>query len=243
MDVFDSFFMRYGIKKRQYTIIKRIVYAPCDKVIVTDEARKGLMPDFLQKKLIVLPNYPFRYHGPISKSSNEKSIRILFFGWLGMNRGGAVAKGLLENDKRIRLIMLGWFADEDSRLLSNHPRAEYRGVVSQQMALEIAASEVDYILCLYEPRNNLNIVYASPNKVYDSIHTETPLIINPEVKIASLVEDLNIGIVLPSYHVESFKALTNEMINKLGTYNFTEDLKKSYAWESVQGRLLLAHEL
>ena len=36
------------------------------------------------------------------------------------------------------------------------------------------------------------MINASPNKIYDGIQTETPLLINKEVTAASLVENLNI---------------------------------------------------
>ena len=101
------------------------------------------------------------------------------------------------------IIMLGWFADDECRKLAEHPRVDYRGVIPQAEALEIAATEADYILCLYEPLNQ-NMINASPNKIYDGIQTETPLLINKEVKAASLVEKLNIGITIPSYYPEDF---------------------------------------
>ena len=203
LDVFDSIFLRLNIQRNKWAILKKIVYAPCNQIIVTDEARRDLMPDFLQKKLFVLPNYPFQYNGPISKSNPEETLKILFFGWMGMSRGGSIAKGLLEIDDRVELIMLGWFVDDECRQLAKHPRADYRGVIPQAEALEIAAREADYILCLYEPLNQ-NMINASPNKIYDGIQTETPLLINREVKASSLVEELNIGITIPSYYPTDF---------------------------------------
>lgn len=242
LDVFDSIFLKWAIQKDQWLLLKKLVYAPCNVIIVTDQNRKTLMPDFLQPRLKVLPNYPAHYTGLISPNRfDSQEITVLFFGWLGMQRGGNIAKGLLETSKNIHLIMLGWFSDEETKKLADHPQADYRGVVPQEQALKIAAMEADYILCLYEPLN-LNTINASPNKIYDGIQTQTPLIINREVKVASLVEDLNIGIVLPSYYPENFKALASQMVEKRGSFNFSSELRATYTWEKVEGVLLTAHQ-
>jgi hypothetical protein len=241
LDVFDSIFLRLNIEKGEWIFLKNLVYAPCNKVIVTDEVRKNLMPEFLQKKLVVLPNYPLRYSGPISKSTSEETLTILFFGWMGMSRGGSIAKGLLESDSRVKLIMAGWFIDDDCKELANHPRAYYRGIIPQAEALEIAATEADYILCLYEPLNQ-NMINASPNKIYDGIQTETPLLINKEVRAAALVEELNVGITIPSYYPEDFASLFNLMMEKKNSFYFPEVLKEKYTWEAFEDVLFSCHQ-
>ena len=241
VDVFDSLFMRYGIKKNSWLPLKRLVYAPCDKVIVTDDERFALMPSFLMSRLVVLPNYPYRYNGPLFPSSKVSKLNILFIGWLGMNRGGNIAKGLLDADERVNLIMFGWFSDEKCKTLANHPRAEYKGVVSQQQVLEFAATQGDYILCLYETLNNFNMKYASPNKIYDGIQTCTPLLINKEVKISTLVKKLNLGIVLPSYYHNDFKGLVKELFDKKNSFEFAPEIRETYTWENIEERLLTAH--
>lgn len=241
LDVFDSIFLKWAIPKDKWLLLKRLVYAPCDWVIVTDENRRSLIPDFMQPRLQVLPNYPAQYNGPVRPSNSQDQLNVLFFGWLGMQRGGSIAKGLLEADERVRLIMLGWFSDEACKALTKHPRVDYRGVIPQQQALEIAATEADYILCLYEPLN-LNTINASPNKIYDGIQTQTPLLINREVKVASMVENLNIGLVIPSYYPDDFATLAQFMIDNKGSFSFSPSLQNTYTWEKVEKILIEAHQ-
>ncbi len=241
LDVFDSIFLRINIHRNKWTLFKKLVYAPCNKIIVTDDVRRDLMPDFLQNNLAVLPNYPFRYTGPISHNSSKETLTVLFFGWLGMTRGGSIAKGLLESNDKVNIIMLGWFVDDECRQLTEHPHVDYRGVIPQINALEIAATEADYILCLYEPLNQ-NMINASPNKIYDGIQTETPLLINKEVTAASLVENLNIGIVIPTYYPEDFRSLANLLLKSKKNFDFSNVLKEKYTWESIEDVLLSCHQ-
>jgi len=243
IDVFDSIFLTKGMSPNEWLWLKRIIYFPANVVIVTDENRRGLMPDFLQKKIAVIPNYPFYYSSleTIKMKTNKDYLTILFFGWLGMARGGKQAKELLELSDNIKIIMIGWFSDEETKVLVEHERVDYRGVIPQIEALNIAATEADYILCLYEP-SNLNTVNASPNKIYDSIQTHTPVIINREVKASKIVENLQTGIIIEDY----YKPLTTEFIDLLfqskDTFLFSKELSKKYTWDGIEKELINLHK-
>ena len=159
-----------------------------------------------------------------------------------MKRGGRLVKGILEtNDVRIKIIMAGWFVEDEARDLTNHPQVEFKGVMPQRDALNLAATKADYIVCVYAPENTNNI-YASPNKVYDSVHTETPLIINREAKVSEFVREHNIGFILDSYYDDDFPKIIEHLIERKSSYSFPEKLKEKCSWESIDARLLDAHK-
>ena len=76
----------------------------------------------------------------------------------------------------------------------------------KSQALVLAHEKADYILSVYAPLNENNI-NASPNKIYDAIQTETPVIINAEVKISDWVRTKRIGFILPKYEVNNYTAI------------------------------------
>ena len=154
--------------------IKRLIYAPVTKILVTDQNRKALMPAFTHPKINILENFPNAYKGTIKQNSRNAPLTILYNGWLGKYRGTEMINKILGVDKHIRIIMAGWFADEESKQLSHHPQVDYKGVMRQHEAMVLAATEADYILCVYAP-NNENNINASPNKIYDAIQTQKPL--------------------------------------------------------------------
>lgn len=244
LDVFDSIFLTKGIQPNYLIWLKKIVYFPANKIVVTDENRRTLMPSFLQKKLHVIPNYPFMIKSQSSAEniSSEDTLNILFFGWLGMSRGGKQAKELLSASENIKIIMIGWFSDNECKELIKHPRVDYRGVMPQEEALAIAANEADYMLCLYEPKN-LNTINASPNKIYDSIQTYTPVIINREVKVAQLVEDINTGIVIDNYYHPFDLSFIELLKKRRNNFSFSEELAEKYTWESLENSLIDLHKL
>lgn len=243
LDLFDSIFLRENKSAEKMKWIKRLLYWPANEILVTDENRYQLMPKFIQPKCLVLPNYPEYFE---FKKDKEKSddLRILYNGWMGLNRGTEIIEGLLKTSLPLKVYMAGWFSEEYTKsLVGRYPgNIEFLGVIPQQAALELARTKADYILCVYAPINENNI-NASPNKVYDAIQTETPLIINAEVKISGWVREKGIGFVLPRYDVADYSQLYFDLQKDKNKFSFNADMKKYYTWESVEGNLLKAHQL
>jgi hypothetical protein len=239
LDIFDSLFLRKNRPGNQWAWIKRIVYAPVDRVLVTDENRLGLLPDFLKARAFIVPNYPYRL-AALPARQRAPHLTLMYFGWLGELRGTETVRELLDADPTLRVIMAGWLADEPSRLLTQHPRVEWLGVLPQAEATHLAAQRADYILCVYAPINDNNI-NASPNKIYDAIQTGTPVIINAEVKVSGFVDQHGIGYVLPQYRPAHYKAMARELFQKRTSYTYDKALQEEYTWERVEDILLSAH--
>ncbi|HEV7346829.1 hypothetical protein [Telluribacter sp.] len=239
LDIFDSLFLRQNKPHNQWLLLKRLVYAPASRVIVTDENRQSLLPTYLQHSCVVLPNYPHRYSGPIGKP-NQEELTIMYYGWLGTNRGTTTVSGLLATGLPVRILMAGWLADEASRALITHPAVEWLGTLPQDQALRVAATRADYILCVYAPINTNNI-NASPNKIYDAIQTRTPVVINREVKVSEFVEVHRIGHVLSSYEVTDYEQLLQELRERRKEFKFSPELIERYTWEQVEELLLIVH--
>ena len=243
LDLFDSIFLKRNRSGEKMKWIKRLLYWPANTILVTDENRYNLMPVSMQPQCLVLPNYP-EYFEFTTKKEGSADLRILYNGWMGLNRGTELIEGLLKTGLLLKIYMAGWFSEEYTRKLVNEypEKIEFLGVIPQQSALELAHTKADYILCVYAPINENNI-NASPNKVFDAIQTETPLIINAEVKISGWVREKGIGFVLPGYDVADYSQLYFDLQKDKNKFSFNADLKKYYTWESVEGNLLKAHQL
>lgn len=239
LDIFDSIFLRKNRPGNQWKWLKRIVYAPVSRTIVTDGNRLGLLPDFLQERAAIVPNYPDEVTClPVKKRSSH--LTLMYYGWLGELRGTETARKLLDADPGLHLIMAGWVADEPSRTLTQHPRVEWLGVLPQAEALRIAAEKADYILCVYAPIHDNNI-NASPNKIYDAIQTRTPVVINAEVKVAGFVAQAGIGPVLPAYRSHDYAALARSLHENREAYVFSEELRQRYTWKNAEPALFEVH--
>lgn len=241
LDLFDSIFLRWNKPGNKWVLLKKIAYLPVKRILVTDNNRQNLMPDFVRKKCLVLPNYPHSFKSEIKQKTTDK-LTILYNGWMGLHRGTEVVEGLLKTGLPVRVIMAGWFSDDYTRELPGkyNESIEFLGVLPQAETHRIAAEEADYIMCVYEPINENNI-NASPNKIYDAIQTDTPVIINQEVKVSSFVNEHSLGIVIPTYSIADFHQLYFQLADRKNSFGFSPELKKKYSWENVEDVLLEAH--
>jgi hypothetical protein len=241
LDLFDSFFLMHVNKpKDKWALVKKIVYAPISKIIVTDENRKALMNTASISKTVIVPNYPFLQ--PLyEKRSRIDKLTILYNGTMNRERGSEILQKLLVENESLFIIMAGWITDDFTRKLTEHPRVDFRGVVTQEVALKIAAIEADYVLCVYEPNSEIHI-NASPNKIYDAIQTRTPVIINREVKVSEFVSKNNIGVVLDSYYEFEPRKLYRVLDESRADFNISEDMRNYYTWEAHEEVLLSAHK-
>jgi len=242
LDLFDSIFLRIGKLNNRWELIKRIVYLPVNAIVVTDKNRRTLLPDFIKSRSFVLPNYPnFVNLNPASTSNNNNhKIRIFYGGSLSVKRGTNIIKDLVDlYPGKVQVYMAGWLADEETVQLAKHSSVQNLGVIKQQEAQKIAA-QCDFILCLYMPDNKNNI-NASPNKIWDAIHCNTPVIINKEVLAVSIVRTLNLGVVIDSFDIKA-KELYAILKSGRGKFSFEEGLKEQYSWERVETVLLEAHK-
>ncbi len=238
LDVFDSSFLKWRVPGWVVWLGRRICYCLPAKILVTDDERAGLMPHFVRPKLLVVPNYPFRYDGPV-RPRDPAVVRILYAGSLVARRGTAFLEQLLAVAGDVRVVMAGWIRDEPTRALSQHPRVEWLGLLPQRETIE-QATRCDFILCHYEP-NNLNNIYASPNKIYDAIQANCGIIINPEARISRFVREHGLGVVLDAFAPADLAVVAQSLRAFKLAHRPDPGLREQFLWEKVEGLLLSAH--
>jgi hypothetical protein len=225
--------------KGKAELLKTVVYKIPSAILVTDDNRKRLMPQKFYHKITVVENYPYRYSNNIAKISKEQELIIFYNGSMSKARGTEMLLNMLKIDVNMRVKMAGWVYDEETKILSGHPQVDFLGVITQQQSMQIAA-QCDYILSVYEPINENNI-NASPNKIYDAIQAQTPVIINAEVKIAGFVKEKKLGYVIHSFYENDYSQMIQKMKRLKSTFTFDTTLQNSYTWEAIQAKLLKAH--
>lgn len=88
---------------------------------------------------------------------------------------------------------------------------------------------------------NLNYEYSLPNKVFDYIQAETPLLVSNRFEIAKLVEKNQIGKVVDTHDPKQLAAIVNEIfVDKQQLLSWKNNLKKAaqkYTWENESIKL------
>lgn len=236
LDIFDSFFLKKNINGNKLLLIKKIIYGTVNRIIVTDSNRFNLLPSFAKHKTIIIPNVPFKnYFYKSQKPKIKNKLTISYFGTLHKDRGSSFIDGILSKGYDIKILMAGWISDAYTQnLVSKYPDLiNNLGLITQQEANKIIYEKAHYILCIY-PANNLNNIYASPNKIYDAIQTKTPVIMNSEIIASKFVINNNLGFVFdnckPDYHL-----IYSQLINR--KYRIDNNLIKKYIWENYEEQL------
>jgi hypothetical protein len=242
LDIFDSFFLKSNsrITSTLKTIMQRIIYGSASVILVTDEARLNLLPEWSRAKTRVLPNYPLTdgSHNGL-RSVRDGPLTIFFSGSIGRDRGIPFLVNLIRQDAQLVVHAAGWLYDQEGEELTRHPQVKYHGVVHQKAAAQIA-KQCDYILCLYEP-NIVNNIYASPNKIYDGIQAGVPVIINQEVLVSVFVRTEQLGYVLESYNPADVATILEDLKAQRGQYGHISKLHGNYTWEVVEPILINTH--
>ena len=71
--------------------------------------------------------------------------------------------------------------------------------------------------------NNINYKYSLPNKLFDYIYCQKPVLVSRVIEVATIVKHFNIGLVAPDYRPETIAGLMKEMIAS-GTEQYNTDL-------------------
>lgn len=242
LDIFDSLFLKSNslIISKFKIILQRVIYGSASVILVTDEVRRGLLPEWSWTKVRVLPNYPLSDNkGSDLRTHRQGPLSIFFSGSIGRDRGIPFLVNLLKTDPELQVHAAGWLYDQEGEELMRHPRVKYHGVIHQTAAAQIA-KQCDYILCLYEP-SIINNIYASPNKIYDGIQTGIPVIINQEVLVSAFVREKNLGVVIDSYSPANISSVCEELKTKRNQFTHITEMQGMYTWEKIEPILIAAH--
>lgn len=195
-DLFDSIELKWGASPFPVDVIARgvtrVVHAQSDALLVTDEARRRRLGTYHDKARVV-GNFPVDVGADVAWQLPDRGgpVRLYASGALMASRGLGTVLHLLETRDDVRVVAAGYVYDEVARRLCEHPAVDFRGVVTPEASLHLAAT-CHAILALYEP-NTENNVLASPNKVYDALCVGRPVVINREAHVSRWIEEQRLG--------------------------------------------------
>lgn len=240
LDVFDSYFLKLNKPKEDLWLLKKVVYGLPVAIIVTDENRRKLLPDWVTKKSFVIPNVPFRMHFSSQKPNKPHHLTLCYFGTLTRHRGSEFVHQLVCSSSAVEVHCAGWVKDEFTEKLISHPRVHFHGVITQTDANRMLHNIGDYLVAIY-PDDNLNNINASPNKLYDAMHAQKPLIINNSCRVAAFVADHNLGVVVDLNRIENFRRFAAELLSRRDEFNVDQSLLEEYCWEHFEQSLINLH--
>lgn len=239
-----------GIRKKAAKLTERLFIRKADAVITVS---RGIAREYkrlykIQEPYLIL-NVPNFRRSTTRKDLFRRELGItgeqtIFLYQGGLTKGRGI-KILLETfaslvDKNTVVVFMGNgpLAQLVRDFAEKNDNIYYREAVSPEILYKYTAS-ADYGVLLYE-NTCLNHYYASPNKLFEYIMAEIPLIVSNLYEMNRIVSEHNIGIVVQEYTVAGLKDTVNRVgdLNRHTIAKKTKELKKKYNWENQEKVLL-----
>lgn len=196
----------------------------------------------------VIRNMPWRLQKPVHikrslRAGNEKII--LYQGSLNKGRGLELAIRAIVHMRDVRLVIIGT-GDVENELknLVAHQDLQHQVLFMgriPQTELSRYTIQADIGISL-EEHVGLNYYYALPNKLFDYVQAEIPVVVSDLPEIASVVRRYKIGIIKKTRDPEKLASLFDEMLHDQGKRQFWKDnLKKAakeLCWEHEENSLI-----
>ena len=98
-------------------------------------------------------------------------------------------------------------------------------------------------ICAYKT-NCENIAYSLPNKIFEYIQAECPVIVTRDmIDVARIVEKEQIGVIVQSLTPVDIDFAVNELIINYDTYlTNIQNIKRKYCWEVQEGKFIKIYE-
>lgn len=234
-----------GFRKNISKIIERIFIKFTDRVIVVGEAiadhYKKMYPS-MERPFVVLntPSYKeitkkdlFRENFNIKK----EQIIFLYQGALSQGRGIEIILDTFKNrkDKNSVIVFMGYGAlqDEIINITKVYKNIFFQPAVPHNIILDYTSSADVGISGLVDLSSCLSYYYSLPNKIFEYLMAELPIIVPNAIEMKNFVLEKQVGVVLNENNCEELNKAINYMI-EIDRNKFHLNIintKNTYNWE------------
>lgn len=241
-DIFDYYVDSFSVPTFLKNIIEKLdinVINNSDATIICSEDRVEQIKKSTPKKLVIVHNSPPDLAFDRKNfSSNIK--KVVYIGVLGPGRMILELADFISKTENLEFHVAGFGILEDNikEMAEKANNIFYYGKIEYQDALSLA-SNCDIIPAIYDPKVK-NHRYAAPNKFYESLMLQKPIIMAKGTGMSNIVEKNNLGILI-DYEKANFKEVFQELFHP---YYYSNDFRKkvrityqAYRWDEMEKRI------
>lgn len=171
-----------------------------------------------QSKVLFIPNMPdIKYFQDFSRKDNG----TFTVGFIGAVRYKNQMKMLINAAEEcgINLLFAGaGLDDEIENLVKDKPFVKYIGKYNYEQEIANLYGQVDAIYSVYDA-DLKNVRVALPNKLYESIYCELPIIVAQDTYLSEIVESEGIGISINHNNQKQLTDAIRRLANDIDYYN------------------------
>ena len=249
-DVFDYYVDSFSVPRSLRGIIEawdHRIMNKADGVIICSEQRKKQIGSVSPRRLVIIHNSPDLV-SPNSEGSytfGKNAIKIAYVGILTYGRGiEAICKFVSKNPAfELHIGGFGILEETVKEYSEEFGNIFFYGKIPYAEALSLE-SACDIITAIYDPsvRNHL---YAAPNKFYEGLLLEKPLIMARNTGMSDTVESNRLGVVCDFNRVEDALFELAERRSEWSEMGKRAKAlyEREYSWAEMKRRLLALYEL
>lgn len=198
-DLIYTYFSNSILRKLFTRLDRHIVNKSVKTVFTSDGFANFHFGDKWPEKVYIIPNrlkkavFDFP---PLAKTTDIKHLRIAFVGSFRFDSVFNFAKLFLANFPNYTFHLFGSASvkEEEERFntLKSYSNCIFHGRFKNPDDLPTVYSQFDLLLSTYDVRYE-NVKYAEPNKLYEAIFYNTPIIVSSNCFLGDKVEKLGVG--------------------------------------------------
>lgn len=204
--------MRWAFERIDRWIIKRSLLT----VFTSEGFRKYHYGDFVPTNTVIIPNRLPSVVKTITRIPKEvhDNLRIGFVGHIRFEAVKSFAETFCRNNPQNEFHFYGDFASEREHelfdSLNQYGNCIFHGPFKTPNDLSSIYSGLDLVLATYDVKYN-NVRYAEPNKLYEAIYYETPIIVSEGCYLGDKVKQLNVGYTVDAMNEKAIMTLLEEI--------------------------------
>ncbi len=230
--------------RKFFAFMERFGIGFTDILFLVDERRYDEIKGAKVNDIVYIYNSPPDYFFRAKQVQYaEKKLNLFYAGIIHKSRGlEYIISAIRDIDCLLTIAGTGSVDDLlDSIPIETRSKVHYIGQISYEKVIE-KTMESDIILAFYEPVTSNNI-YASPNKLFESMMCGKPIIMNSEIAASEIVLIEKCGIIVPYGDVEKIKDAIivlkdNYNLRKTFGENGRRSYENRYSWEIMKNRLV-----
>lgn len=229
-----------------WKFIERLILPKIDKSYTVS---KTIATEYFKRygiQMGVIRNVPYLENEYVQEDIEFPTVHkvLLYQGILSENRGLKQTILALRYLKEVDLVIIGYGKEKDTLVQfvkkeEMESRVHFLGRIPFEK-LHNYTKKANIGILLEEP-NGMSFEYALPNKLFDYIHSELPILAYPLLEIKKIMSDHNIGILVENHDPKQLAIKINELLydEELRTQikKNQQKLKTSYAWEVERKKL------
>lgn len=251
-DMYDYYTDSRPMGKKAEKIVNKLENAVinfADVSIICGEWRRNQIINTNPKKLIVIHNTPSISNISDKKiiKSSSKKLKVVYVGILQTDRLllEVLEQFKLNQDIELHVGGFGIYENDFKEASSKYKNIYYYGSLKYSDVLQLE-KDCDILFATYNPEIK-NHKYSAPNKVYEAMALEKPIIVCNDTGIDELIRSNNTGISI-DYSGDDFikavlKIAKDKKLLKQLSSNAKNAYKNKYNWEIMEKELINSYNI